>query len=129
MDIHLKNFLKNFIPIGPYCHEIGDNKWCHFYKSTWKKTIKNHIRNRNECKWDNVCSEDCNVCDEDVSYCQFCNIIEYGDYPLGDGCKICGQNEYGVLEDTEKDNIIHNDSVLNFYMNNFKKIKNRGANI
>ena len=79
----IKNYLKNFIPIGVYCHSSILGDWCPFYKSTWGKTINNYKRNRNECEWKNVCEDNCEECDETVSYCQFCNIIEYGDFPLG----------------------------------------------
>ena len=34
------------------------------------------------------CTEDCTECDEIITYCSFFNIIEYGDYPLGDACKL-----------------------------------------
>lgn len=120
MDIHLKNYLKNFIPIGVYCHSSILGDWCPFYKSTWGKTINNYKRNRNECEWKNVCEDNCEECDETVSYCQFCNIIEYGDFPLGDGCKICNECECGILENEDK--IIKNNKQLNFYKNVLPKI-------
>lgn len=120
MDIHLRNYLKNFIPIGVYCHSVWNGDWCPFYQSTWNNSIKNYKRKRKECEWKNVCEDNCETCDEIVSYCRFYNIIEYGDFPLGDGCKICDENECGILE--KEDEIIKNNKQLNFYKNILPKI-------
>lgn len=120
MDVHLKNYLKNFIPIGIYCYSYENGDWCPFYKSTWNNTIKNYKKNRKECEFKRFCTDDCTECDEVVSYCQFCNLIEYGDFPLGDACKICVENECGILE--KEDEIIKNNKQLNFYKNILPKI-------
>lgn len=120
MDIHVKNYLKNFIPYGPYCHNYGNSGWCPFYKSTWNNTIKNYKRTKRECEWQDVCNEDCSICNEVVSYCLFLNTVEYGDFPLGDGCKSCYENECGILE--KEDEIIKNNKQLNFYKNILPKI-------
>ena len=33
-----------------------------------------------------------------ISYCAFLNYIEYGQYPLGDGCKVCNLKERNYSE-------------------------------
>ena len=71
------------------------------------KSKLHHRRKRKECEWKNVCEDNCETCDEIVSYCRFYNIIEYGDFPLGDGCKICDENECGIL--TKEDEVIATD--------------------
>ena len=51
---------------------------------------KNYNHKREECQFGDWCKENCSKCKEKVSYCAFLNYIEYGQYPLGDMCKICG---------------------------------------
>lgn len=86
--------MKKWIPDYHYCEGIY-TKGCPFYKRIWHETTINKTYNhkREECLFQNHCEEDCSKCKEKVSYCAFLNYTEYGQYPLGDMCKICGIHE------------------------------------
>lgn len=80
--------MKKWIPDYWYCHGMGEGKHkdpCPFWIN-----LKNHIRKREECDLAKFCDSECSLCDEQVSMCKFLNYIEYGQYPLGDMCKVCG---------------------------------------
>lgn len=76
-----QKYLKQFIPNDDYCDD------CPFFHDLNKQgqdlTIP-HLKKFCNYK----CTEDCTECDEIITYCSFFNIIEYGDYPLGDACKL-----------------------------------------
>ena len=80
--------LKKWIPKGVYCYDFKQGD-CPFWKE-----IKKPIRKKEECEFGEHCKENCNNCDEIVTYCAFLNYKEYGDYPLGDMCKVCGIHKY-----------------------------------
>jgi hypothetical protein len=79
--------MKKWIPDGPYCHGMHDVKYCPF----WKEVVHQH--QRNECWLGDRCTDDCSQCDEQITKCTFLNYTEYGQYPLGDMCKVCGIHE------------------------------------
>lgn len=81
--------LKKWIPYSIYCDR------CKF----WHRIQKKHIRT--ECQYSDVCGDNCNQCDEPISYCSFLKYIEYGDYPLGEGCNICGVHYNSKKENQE----------------------------
>lgn len=75
--------LKKWIPVSIYC----DN--CPFWHD-----LTNKVKHRRElCEYSNQCMDNCSNCEELISYCSFLNYIEYGIYPLGEGCKVCGLKE------------------------------------
>ena len=91
--------MKKWIPDGFYCHGMGEGKHpnsCPFWHDVWDEWMKDKIynHNRSECQFGKGCEEDCSVCDEPVAKCSFLNYIEYGQYPLGDMCKVCGIHEH-----------------------------------
>lgn len=73
--------MKKWIPNSIYC----DN--CKFWHSLFNSDRQ---RRREECQYNDVCDDICAECDEVMSYCAFLKYVEYGRYPLGDGCKVCG---------------------------------------
>lgn len=87
--------MKKWIPDYVYCEGIGEGKHpnpCPFWHELWDQYMENKTYNhkRSECQYANICDDDCSQCTEQVSECDFLNYIEYGQYPLGDMCKICG---------------------------------------
>jgi hypothetical protein len=58
---------------------------------------KTYAHQRSECQFADKhledCTDDCFQCREQVSKCTFLNYTEYGQYPLGDMCKVCGIHE------------------------------------
>lgn len=91
--------MKKWIPDGPYCEGLGEGKHpnpCPFWHDVWNPYMKDktYVHKKEECCWSNVCDEkDCSQCIDEVSKCSFLNLIQYGQYPLGDMCKICGIHE------------------------------------
>lgn len=105
--------MKKWIPDYHYCEGIY-GKGCPFYNVIWydasihdleylneenysKRAIKEikemmkktYNHKREECQFQKHCKEDCSKCKEKVTHCAFLNYTEYGQYPLGDMCKIC----------------------------------------
>jgi hypothetical protein len=74
--------MKKWIPYSIYCDD------CPFWHSR-----NNYPRNKAYCDFRGTCEDDCDTCNDKVSYCEFLNYYEVGDYPLGDGCKVCGIKE------------------------------------
>lgn len=107
--------MKKWIPDYHYCEGIY-GKECPFYKVIWwhfpkedidaielddfysdkdKKSIKKLLTRKyphkiNECQFANRCKDNCSTCNLQISYCDFLKYTEYGQFPLGDMCKICG---------------------------------------
>ena len=89
--------MKKWIPDYHYCEGIY-GKGCPFYQRIWDDYWdKNadyyssyHIHKKNECQFSNRCKENCKECKQSISHCSFLNYTEYGQFPLGDMCKICG---------------------------------------
>ena len=108
--------MKKWIPDYHYCEGIY-GKGCPFYEKVWydtsfyvenldilteenysKQSIErikkmmeqSYSHKRSECQFNDRCKHDCSVCKETVSHCHFLNYTEYGQFPLGDMCKICG---------------------------------------
>lgn len=80
--------LKKWIPNSVYCDD------CPFWFD-----ITNKVKhNRELCDFKCTCTDNCDTCDEIISYCAFLNYAEYGQYPLGDGCKVCSIKEYNDSE-------------------------------
>ena len=78
---------KKWIPEGIYCYDFKRGN-CPFWKE-----IKNPIRKKEECDFGSNCNFNeiaCENCNEQVTYCSFLHYKEYGSFPLGDMCKICG---------------------------------------
>ena len=104
--VHLskkQRHMKKWIPDGIYCHGTRKSKRSNYYCPFWyslynKYTDNTYEHKRSECCFSDVCKEDCSQCTEDVSKCTFLNYIEYGEYPLGDMCKVCKIHDY-FLED------------------------------
>lgn len=91
--------MKKWIPDGVYCHGVSRGKrsnYCPFWHCLYHKYMPNKIyeHKRDECQFSDVCKDDCSLCTEEVSKCDFLNFIEYGQYPLGDMCKVCGIHDY-----------------------------------
>lgn len=81
--------MKKWIPNGVYCHGyIKEGEYKNSCPFWYNKT--NEIHNRKDCCFNDVCDDNCLKCNERISYCAFLKYIEYGQYPLGDKCKICG---------------------------------------
>lgn len=79
--------MKKWIPDGIYCEGMGIGKHktpCPFWHSL------NCQHKKSECEFKHNCDDDCDKCTEEISYCSFLNYKEYGQYPLGDTCKVCG---------------------------------------
>lgn len=90
--------MKKWIPDYIYCEGIGVGKHknpCPFWHCIWNEYMDNktYKHKRSECQFADGCNEDCSQCTEEVTYCEFLNYIEYGPFPLGDMCKICGIHE------------------------------------
>lgn len=90
--------MKKWIPDGPYCEGLGRGKHpdpCPFWHRVWAEYMddKTYIHKREQCVDSDVCDGDCSECTDEVSMCIFLNYIEYGQYPLGDMCKVCGIHE------------------------------------
>lgn len=90
--------MKKWIPDYVYCEGIGKGKHpnpCPFWHGVWDEYMPNKTYNhkRSECWYADSCTDDCAKCDEPVSRCAFLNYTEYGQFPLGDMCKICGIHE------------------------------------
>jgi hypothetical protein len=91
--------MKKWIPKGPYCHGMYDVKYCPFWQDVWSAYMddKTYDHQRSECQFADKhlenCTDDCSQCREQVSKCTFLNYTEYGQYPLGDMCKVCGIHE------------------------------------
>ncbi|MEG3006827.1 MAG: hypothetical protein RR806_05085 [Oscillospiraceae bacterium] len=85
-----KRNMKKWIPHDfAYCYGIvgsAKNDACKW----WTDITKKHIHVKTECDFSECCDENCSECDEQISYCKYLNKVEYGQYPLGDMCKICG---------------------------------------
>ena len=80
--------LKKRIPNSIYC----DN--CPFWFN-----ITNKVKhNRELCDYAESCTDTCENCDLTIAYCSFMNYIEYGEFPLGDGCKVCDIKDGGTLK-------------------------------
>ena len=78
---------KKYIPKGYYCYDFKKG-YCPFWQN-----ISNPIRKKEECESKIFCENNgnkCDKCNEPVTYCKFLNYKEYGQFPLGDMCKICG---------------------------------------
>ena len=75
---------KKWIPKGIYCYDFKMGN-CPFWHE-----IRFPIRKKEECQFGKVCETNCNECNEPVAHCSFLNYTEYGQFPLGDMCKICG---------------------------------------
>lgn len=71
--------LKKWITDSYYC----DN--CPF----WFNITEKVEHKRELCEYSKGCTDNCNKCDLTIAYCSFMNYIEYGEFPLGDGCKVC----------------------------------------
>lgn len=84
--------MKKWIPDYIYCEGIYDKR-CPFFR-----TFYNYKRKREECQFKDNCEDNCSECKQKVSYCGFLNYTEYGQYPLGDMCKICGIHEVDKKE-------------------------------
>lgn len=105
--------MKKWIPDYHYCEGIYGIE-CPFYEKVWYDTsfyekvnltesdysksqieritnmmAKNYNHKKEECQFSNRCKRNCNECKVTVSHCHFLNYTEYGQYPLGDMCKIC----------------------------------------
>ena len=87
--------MKKWIPYGIYCHSIDGNPDCPFWHQLYNPYSKDkiYVHKENECQFADGCNEDCSQCTEEVTICEFLNYIEYGPFPLGDMCKICGIHE------------------------------------
>lgn len=83
-----KRAMKKWIPIHPfYCYDRnGVCPW-------WREVGKTHKHKKWECRFGDTCDDDCLVCNEHVAYCAYLGVYDYGEYPLVDMCKICGQHE------------------------------------
>ena len=86
--------MKKWIPDYHYCEGIY-GKGCPFYKRVLIDGVSEYYPNyynhkRNECQFFNRCDEDCSKCKQSISKCEYLNYTEYGQFPLGDMCKICG---------------------------------------
>lgn len=78
--------MKKWIPDGIYCESMGFGKHkkpCPF----WHKLNIEH--KKSDCQFNNICDDNCLDYDEQISYCAFLKYTEYGQYPLGDMCKVC----------------------------------------
>ena len=82
------NILVKIIPLGVYCHDYNTIARCPF----WHDLSKKHIRKKEECLFKDTCLDNCHNCNISVSKCSILNYIEYGEYPLGDLCKVCNYN-------------------------------------
>ena len=87
--------MKKYIPYGIYCHSNDESPDCPFWHSFWTEHNKDKVytHKRSECQFGDSCPEDCFTCLEEVTFCEFLNYIEYGPFPLGDMCKVCGIHE------------------------------------
>lgn len=91
-----KRKMKKWIPISPcYCH--GDTGTCPWWQRI-DETKHSHRREFCQFYYRGACSRDCNTCDEPAARCLYLNVIDYGQYPLYDMCKICGEHKAETAE-------------------------------
>ena len=88
-----KRAMKKWIPKGMYCHGNGTKK-CPNCK--WRKQIATIKKDKSNCEYANVCSEDCwtkpnNSCYHLVYKCEYMKYIDWTQESLlWDACKECG---------------------------------------
>lgn len=80
-----KRAMKKWIP-----HDLAYCEGCKW----WRDQTDRCVHKREECQFQDVCQEDCGVCTQPISYCEYLHYREYGQYPLGDMCKVCGEHTH-----------------------------------